>query len=82
MAYAILRVQRDRPRGGPVPQRRMVRSPDQHGRVRRNVKRLPHHKVGRLTKFDEHCVDLLRERTAVIPHAPLARTPGSRARKR
>lgn len=50
--------------------------------VRRNVKRLPHHKVGRLTKFDEHCVDLLRERTAVRPRDSMVRTPGSRAQKR
>lgn len=48
--------------------------------VRRNIKALPHHKVGRLTKFDDHCVELFRDRTAVHQGA-LTRTPTSRSRK-
>lgn len=50
--------------------------------VRRNVKRLPHHKVGRLTKFDLHCVAAYRDLTAQPGSPRLERSPGSQARKR
>lgn len=50
--------------------------------VQHNVKRLPHHKVGRLTKFDDHCVAIYRDRTAVHATNDLVRSTGSQARKR
>lgn len=49
--------------------------------VQHNVKRLPHHKVGRRTKFDDHCVAIYRDRTAVHATNDLVRSPGSQARK-
>lgn len=36
--------------------------------VRHNTKRIPHHKVGRLVKFDEHCVERYAEQTAIYPN--------------
>lgn len=49
--------------------------------VRHNTATLPHHKIGRLVRFDDHCIDELRRRTAVTPADPMRRTAASRARK-
>lgn len=50
--------------------------------VRRNRPRLPHHRIGRLVKFDAHCVEIFREQTAVVPQDEMRRTPLSQARDR
>ena len=50
--------------------------------VQHNVKRLPHHKVGRRTKFDLHCVAAYQDITARPGSPRLERSPGSQARKR
>lgn len=49
--------------------------------VRHHVKQLPHHKVGRLTKFDRHCVAAYRDLTAQLGSPRLERSVGSKARK-
>lgn len=50
--------------------------------VRKNVKSLPHHKVGKLLKFDDHCIEIFRDRTAVVPLDSMQRTERSRNRRR
>ncbi|MGP7961149.1 hypothetical protein ACTVCO_10130 [Sanguibacter sp. A247] len=50
--------------------------------VRHNTKSLPHHKVGRLVRFDVHCLDLLRTQTAVVPLDAMMRTARSQAAHR
>lgn len=50
--------------------------------VRHHVKLLPHHKIGRLTKFDQHCVAAFRDLTARPGSPRLERSSGSQARKR
>ncbi|WP_336707576.1 hypothetical protein [Oerskovia sp. USHLN155] len=50
--------------------------------VRKNAKSLPHHRVGSLLKFDDHCVEIFRDRTAVAPSDSMLRTERSRNRRR
>lgn len=50
--------------------------------IRGNISTLPHHKIGRLLKFDEHCLEILRDRTAVAPADPMQRTQRSRNTRR
>lgn len=54
--------------------RRIGRTPDW---VRRNTKRLPHHRLGNRVMFSDECVRLFMAQTLVNPGA---RTAGSRAR--
>lgn len=49
--------------------------------VARNTRNLPHHKVGRKIRYDDHCVDAYRAQTAITPNDPMTRTTGSRNRK-
>lgn len=50
--------------------------------VRHNTRGLPHHKVGRLVRFDEHCLDELRARTAQAPRDAMQRTAQSKVRRK
>ena len=50
--------------------------------VRRHMHEIPHHRIGRNVRFDEHCIELFRQRTAVMPQDEMRRTPLSRARHR
>lgn len=38
------------------------------GWVRKNVRSLPHHKVGRRVKFSDECVEAFKARTHVNPY--------------
>ena len=45
--------------------------------VRHNTATLPHHKVGRLVRFDDHCIDELRRRTDELIDDVCASEPAS-----